>query len=89
MLKENDILKSTLSLSYNDFPYYLIYCLMYFSIFPAGDPITRTRLVRLWIAEGFVKEKEGMIQDLVRRRVRPKRKTMERQKKVSKQVSCV
>eukprot|EP00257_Ricinus_communis_P006468 XP_002521805.2 uncharacterized protein LOC8281634 [Ricinus communis] len=59
-LEDHDRLKSILSLSYNDLPYYLKYCLMYFSIFPVGDLIERAKLVRLWIAEGFVKEKEGM-----------------------------
>ncbi|KAJ4829444.1 hypothetical protein Tsubulata_006641 [Turnera subulata] len=52
-------LKSILSLSYNDLPYYLKSCFLYLSIFPEGSPIDRARLARLWIAEGFVKEKEG------------------------------
>ncbi|XP_050224934.1 disease resistance protein RPM1-like isoform X2 [Mercurialis annua] len=60
VLEDNGRLKSILSLSYNDLPYFLKYCLMYFSIFPADDSIEHARLVRLWIAEGFVKEKEGM-----------------------------
>ncbi|KAJ6703874.1 NB-ARC DOMAIN CONTAINING PROTEIN EXPRESSED [Salix viminalis] len=57
-LEDNNKLKTILSLSYNDLPYYLKSCLLYFSIFPKG-PIERTRLARLWIAEGFVIEKEG------------------------------
>ncbi|KDP27334.1 hypothetical protein JCGZ_20266 [Jatropha curcas] len=59
-LEDNGRLKSILSLSYNDLPYYLKHCLLYFSIFPVGSPIEYMRLVRLWIAEGFVKAKEGM-----------------------------
>ncbi|KAL9406142.1 hypothetical protein Peur_003114 [Populus x canadensis] len=62
-LEENDMLMSArkiLSLSYNDLPYYLKSCLLYFSIFPVGTQIKRMRLIRLWIAEGFVKRKEGM-----------------------------
>jgi disease resistance protein RPM1 len=62
-LEENDMLMSArkiLSLSYNDLPYYLKSCLLYFSIFPVGNRIKRMRLIRLWIAEGFVKGKEGM-----------------------------
>ncbi|KAG6791959.1 hypothetical protein POTOM_001095 [Populus tomentosa] len=54
-LEENDMLMSArkiLSLSYNDLPSYLKSCLLYLSIFPVGN--------RLWIAEGFVKGKEGM-----------------------------
>jgi len=61
--ENNDTLMSTrkiLSLSYNDLPYYLKSCLLYFSIFPAGNPIERMKLIRLWIAEGFVEGKEGM-----------------------------
>ncbi|XP_011013764.1 PREDICTED: disease resistance protein RPM1-like [Populus euphratica] len=49
-----------LSLSYYDLPYYLKSCLLYISIFPEGIPIQRMRLLRLWIAEGFVKGREGM-----------------------------
>ncbi|KAJ6714742.1 DISEASE RESISTANCE PROTEIN RP [Salix viminalis] len=48
------------SLSYYDLPYHLKSCLLYFSIFPEGIPIQRMRLIRLWIAEGFVKGREGM-----------------------------
>jgi disease resistance protein RPM1 len=48
-----------LSLSYNDLPYYLKSCFLYFSIFPEKRPIDQMRLIRLWVAEGFVKEREG------------------------------
>ncbi|KAJ7003711.1 disease resistance protein RPM1-like [Populus alba x Populus x berolinensis] len=61
--ENNDTLMSTrkiLSLSYSDLPYYLKSCLLYFSIFPAGNPIERMKLIRLWIAEGFAEGKEGM-----------------------------
>uniref|UniRef100_A0A6N2K1C7 NB-ARC domain-containing protein n=1 Tax=Salix viminalis TaxID=40686 RepID=A0A6N2K1C7_SALVM len=61
--ENNDTLMNTrkiLSLSYNDLPYYLKCCLLYFSIFPEGNPIGRMKLIRLWIAEGFVEGKEGM-----------------------------
>ncbi|XP_038711441.1 disease resistance protein RPM1-like [Tripterygium wilfordii] len=61
-LQENDKLKNLkkiLSHSYYDLPYYLKSCLLYFSIFPEGLQIGQTRLIRLWIAEGFVEEKEG------------------------------
>jgi disease resistance protein RPM1 len=49
-----------LSLSYNDLPYYLKSCFLYVSIFPEKHPIDQMRLIRLWVAEGFVKEREGM-----------------------------
>lgn len=52
-------LKKVLSLSFNDLPYYLKACFLYLSIFPEGHLIKRMKLIRLWIAEGFVEAKEG------------------------------
>ncbi|KAK4787028.1 hypothetical protein SAY86_010861 [Trapa natans] len=48
-----------LSLSFKDLPYYLKSCFLHLSVFPDGDGIKRMRLIRLWIAEGFVEAKEG------------------------------
>ncbi|KAL6351168.1 hypothetical protein AAG906_031754 [Vitis piasezkii] len=48
-----------LSASYNDLPFHLKYCFLYMSIFPETSPVKRRRLIRLWIAEGFVIEKGG------------------------------
>ncbi|CAN0923241.1 Disease resistance protein RPM1 [Linum grandiflorum] len=62
-LEDNNKLRSAtriLSLSYSDLPFNLKSCLLYFSIFPPGTPVNNRRLIRLFIAEGFVKEKEGM-----------------------------
>ncbi|KAA8525580.1 hypothetical protein F0562_007435 [Nyssa sinensis] len=78
-LEGNDKLgsmKKILSLSYNDLPYYLKACFLYFSIFPEDDQIKCKRLIRLWIAEGFVEGKagqtpeevaEGYLEELVNR----------------------
>ncbi|KAF3449647.1 hypothetical protein FNV43_RR10378 [Rhamnella rubrinervis] len=52
-------LKKVLSLSFNDLPYYLKSCFLYLSIFPEDHLIERMRIIRLWIAEGFVEPKEG------------------------------
>ncbi|KAJ9707844.1 hypothetical protein PVL29_000089 [Vitis rotundifolia] len=50
-------LMEVLSASYSDLPYHLKYCFLYMSIFPENSPVNRGRLIRLWIAEGFVTEK--------------------------------
>ncbi|XP_030553760.1 disease resistance protein RPM1-like [Rhodamnia argentea] len=52
-------LKRVLSLSFNDLPYYLKSCFLHLSLFPEGHRIKCGRLIRLWVAEGFVEKKEG------------------------------
>lgn len=47
-----------MSLSYHDLPYHLKSCFLYFGIFPEDCWINNKLLHRLWIAEGFVKEKK-------------------------------
>ncbi|KAL4618521.1 hypothetical protein ACB092_06G016600 [Castanea dentata] len=49
-----------LSLSYHDLSYNLKACLLYFGMFPEDYYINCARLIRLWIAEGFVKEMQGI-----------------------------
>ncbi|XP_062160738.1 disease resistance protein RPM1-like [Alnus glutinosa] len=48
-----------LSLSYHDLPYYLKSCYLYFGIFPEDYSITSSRLLRLCVAEGFIKGKKS------------------------------
>ncbi|XP_066338723.1 disease resistance protein Pik-2-like isoform X1 [Miscanthus floridulus] len=45
---------------YNDLDSDLKTCSLYLSIFPKGRKISRKRLTRRWIAEGFVSEKQGL-----------------------------
>ncbi|KAM4092095.1 hypothetical protein ACB094_06G011200 [Castanea mollissima] len=61
-LENNSHLRSIpkiLSLSYHDLPYNLKACFLYFGMFPEDHSINCSRLIRLWIAEGFVKERQG------------------------------
>jgi disease resistance protein RPM1 len=61
-IKGNDKLedmKKVLSLSFNELPYYLKSCLLYLSVFPEFHAIEHMRLIRLWIAEGFVNGEDG------------------------------
>ncbi|KAM4075706.1 hypothetical protein ACJW30_12G007700 [Castanea mollissima] len=51
--------KSILLLSFNDLPYQLKHCFLYCSLFPKDHEIRRKRLIKLWMAEGFVEPNEG------------------------------
>ncbi|OIW13308.1 hypothetical protein TanjilG_02828 [Lupinus angustifolius] len=48
-------LTKILSLSFDDLPYYLKACMLYFGVYPENNSISTGRLTRQWIAEGFVK----------------------------------
>lgn len=52
-------MRQILSLSYFDLPHHLKACLLYLSVFPEDSVIARWRLVRRWIAEGFIKKEGG------------------------------
>ncbi|MFS8028535.1 putative P-loop containing nucleoside triphosphate hydrolase, leucine-rich repeat domain superfamily [Helianthus anomalus] len=54
-----------LSLSFNDLPFYLKHCFLYCCIFRDGYPIKRKKLIRLWVAEGFILERKGMTMEEV------------------------
>ncbi|XP_075650668.1 disease resistance protein RPM1-like [Castanea sativa] len=51
--------KTILLLSFNDLPYQLKHCFLYCSLFPKDNKIRRKRLIKLWMAEGFVEKVEG------------------------------
>ncbi|KAH0775837.1 hypothetical protein KY290_007248 [Solanum tuberosum] len=48
--------QSILSLSYNYLPQYLKACFLYVGVFPEDREINVSKLIKLWIAEQFVKE---------------------------------
>ncbi|WVZ71263.1 hypothetical protein U9M48_019871, partial [Paspalum notatum var. saurae] len=56
---DTDGLKQILNLSYNDLQPHLRTCLLYLSIFPENSDVDTVRLVRRWIAEGFIAEAGG------------------------------
>ncbi|KAI5324797.1 hypothetical protein L3X38_033870 [Prunus dulcis] len=53
-------MKSILLLSFNDLPYRLKQCFLYCCLFPEDHVIVNHRLIRLWIAEGFVEHVKGV-----------------------------
>ncbi|XP_031098371.1 putative late blight resistance protein homolog R1B-23 [Ipomoea triloba] len=57
-----------LTLSYNQLPQHLKVCFLYFAIYPKGFKINVKRLIRIWIAEGFVRQMEckGFGRELVK-----------------------
>ncbi|XP_020595372.1 putative disease resistance protein RGA3 [Phalaenopsis equestris] len=56
MSKLPEELRGALYLSYDDLPSPLKQCFLYCSLFPADWMLFREDLVRLWVAEGFIKE---------------------------------
>lgn len=52
-------LNNALLFSYNYLPFYLKHCFLHVGLFPQDYNIARKRLIRMWIAEGFVKEISG------------------------------
>jgi hypothetical protein len=49
-----DALSKILYLSYADLPNYLKSCFLYLSVFPEGYEMRKDRVIRRWIAEGFI-----------------------------------
>lgn len=58
-LKPDDFMR-IIKFCYSELPSDLKTCSLYLSIFPKGRKFSRKRLIRRWIAEGFVSEKQGL-----------------------------
>nr|XP_048326913.1 putative disease resistance protein At1g50180 [Ziziphus jujuba var. spinosa] len=52
--QQYDGVNEILALSYYDLPYYLKPCFLYLGNFPEDSEIPKTKLIRLWIGEGFI-----------------------------------
>ncbi|KAJ7949796.1 Disease resistance protein [Quillaja saponaria] len=50
------VVKRVLLFNFNDLPYQLKSCFLYCALFPESYPIMCKRLIRLWMAEGFVEQ---------------------------------
>ncbi|KAL7205167.1 hypothetical protein ACSBR2_018154 [Camellia fascicularis] len=55
-----EAVKTILFYSFNDLPYQLKHCFLYCCLFPEDYLIRRKRLIRLWMAEGFVEMRKGL-----------------------------
>ncbi|RWR84278.1 putative disease resistance protein [Cinnamomum micranthum f. kanehirae] len=64
--KDHNLLSSLskiLALSYWDLPHYLKPCFLYLGLFPEAYGIDSRKLIRLWIAEGFIQRRENRIME--------------------------
>ncbi|RWR84255.1 putative disease resistance protein [Cinnamomum micranthum f. kanehirae] len=52
-----------LALSYWDLPHYLKPCFLYVGLFPEDYEISSGKLIRLWIAEGFIQQKGNKVME--------------------------
>ncbi|KAK1273756.1 Disease resistance protein RPM1 [Acorus gramineus] len=68
MLTSNQQLEkisNILMVSFYDLPHYLKNCFLYCSAFPEDYPIGRKRIIRLWVAEGFVEQRKEVTMEEV------------------------
>ncbi|XP_078161811.1 putative disease resistance RPP8-like protein 2 [Carex rostrata] len=73
---DGSIFTGVISTSYEDLPFALKPCFMYFGVFPEDYQIKATTLIQLWIAEGFIRQEgikslediaESYLEELVQR----------------------
>ncbi|XP_031263002.1 disease resistance protein RPP13-like [Pistacia vera] len=53
-----------LALSFHDLPYQLKLCFLYLGNFPEDSEIRIKRLIRLWVAEGFIPQNEDIMEEV-------------------------
>ncbi|XP_059294742.1 toMV resistance protein Tm-2(2)-like [Lycium ferocissimum] len=53
-LNKDDQLSKVLDLSYQDLPFYLKPCFLYFGLFPKDHEIRASEIINLWVAEKFI-----------------------------------
>ncbi|KAL0417060.1 UNVERIFIED_CONTAM: Disease resistance RPP13-like protein 4 [Sesamum latifolium] len=56
---DDDYCLKILSVSYNSLPIHLKPCFLYMRVFPEDDRIEASKLIKLWISEGFLKPVGG------------------------------
>ncbi|XP_042503316.1 probable disease resistance RPP8-like protein 4 [Macadamia integrifolia] len=54
LLIESRDFRKVVAMSYNELPYHLKSCFLYFGLFPEDSVIECDKLIRLWVAEGFL-----------------------------------
>lgn len=67
-LESDRVIKRVIASSYDGLPYHLKSCFLYLSLFPENHEIRLTRLLRRWIAEGYItKPRDMTVEELGRR----------------------
>ncbi|KAL2484754.1 Disease resistance protein (CC-NBS-LRR class) family [Abeliophyllum distichum] len=58
-------MENLIALSFNNLPYHLKACFLYFGMFPEDFQIPMSKLIHLWISEGFIQnQKEMNLEDI-------------------------
>ncbi|GMI97487.1 RESISTANCE TO PSEUDOMONAS SYRINGAE 3, RESISTANCE TO P. SYRINGAE PV MACULICOLA 1 [Hibiscus trionum] len=60
-----EIMKTISMLSYHDLSFKLKHCFLYCSLFPEDYRIRRKRIMRLWMAEGFLESADNILPEAV------------------------